>query len=450
MDLILITSCIFLLYWRCLDSYYMIDDIVRRWGFLYEVPETSPHPSFFSTKPTKWRHFFPIIVHSINVWIVYITFGWVPAILLAFSPLSVVGTAWITGSYYAVTTLFTLTTYYFLVHYPDAGGALLACLFFAASLGSTITCIGVPFIFLVFPGWGLALFFPMAMYLLGRRFTKGFQIRDMGKQDSFNIKTKIPVMTKTMAYYIHLVVFPYRLSFFRRFGEDYVKDKEIRADLESFNKWFWISLLTVFLFLFIGWQFSPVGTVWFLATMAPFSQFKVLGQFVAERYVYLPAIGWYLILGSALAPIPWLLAVVVVLYALRTHFYIPAYHNMESLYLDGIRNDSKCLANYANLGERYIHIGEMLKGYQTLQRGLAIDPDNFLCYTNTAAYWIQVKDLQRGLYYTEKAIEYGRVKSSWHITKAMEEQLAHLKDFERKYLGDMYKKEHMSHGVAVG
>jgi len=452
MEIVLIILGIFLLYWRCLNYYYLIDDIVRRWGYLYDVPEMSPPPSFYSTRPHKWRHLFLIITHSLNVWVVYLLWGWVPAALLAFSPLSVPMTAWITGGYYAVTTLLTLTSYFFLQLYPGYLGAAFGAIFYAAALGSTITCLGFPFIFLFFNPWGLTLFFPIFMYLTGRRFTKGYKIRDMGKQDALKL-SKIAVMIKVTAYYIYNVVFPYRLAFFRSFGEDYIKDDKVKKELEAFDKWFYLSLGAILLFILIGWQFSPLGTVWFLALIAPFSQFKVLGQFVAERYLYLPSIGFYLILAGALSSHPVLLFTVLFLYALRAHRYIPAYECMESLYLDGIKNQPQCLANYANLGERHIHMGRLWEGKEVLYKGLQIDSDNFLCYTNIAAYWVQVKDLQKGIYFTQKSIETGKTKSSWHIVKAMEDQMKNLLSFEKKFNWEIFggdDKKETSNAVAMG
>ena len=441
----LIVLGLFVLYWRTQKYYHLIDDIVRRWGYLYIVPEVSPPPQFYSSKPSKWRHLFLIITHALNVWLVYMLWGWVPAILFAFSPISVPATAWLTGGYYAVTALLSLTAYFFIQLYPNFVGVIIASLFFTASLGSTITCLGLPFTFLIFNPWGLFLFWPTLMYLKGRRFSRGYQIRDMGKQDKFGIH-KLPVMVKTVAYYIYKQIFPYRLAFFQHFGEDYVRDKECRDYMESLNKWFWISLASIIVFVVIGWQFSPIGVVWFLFLIGPFSQFKVLGQFVAERYMYLPSIGWYLILGNALAPYPILLWVVIGLYVLRSHFYIPAYEKIESLYEDGIRNHPECLANYANLGERYIHIGRLLDGRDVLQKGIDLDKDNFLCYTNMAAFWIQVKDIKKGLYYTDKSIDLGKTKSSWYIVNAMRNQRREVQAFEKKYnrevlFADQFKKK---------
>ena len=440
MEIFIIIIGIFILYFRTLNYHYIIDDCVRRWGYLLVVPEVSPHPLFYSSKPSKWRHLFLSITHSINVLIVYLLWGWVPAILFAFSPVSVPCTAWLTGGYYSVTALFTLMSYFFLHTYPNIIGVGLASLFFTAALGSTITCLGFPFMFLVsnvFNPLGLVLFWPTVFYLRGRRFLKGYAIRNMGKQDLFTIR-KIPVMTKTVAYYIYKTVFPYRMAFFQHFGEDYIRDEKCKKQMESLDKWFWLSLASILAFIAIGWQFSPLGVVWFLFLIGPFSQFKVLGQFVAERYMYLPSIGWYLILGSALAPHPVLLWSVVGLYIIRSHFYIPAYEKIESLYEDGIRNHPECLANYANLGERYIHVGRLLEGRNILRKGIELDKENFLCYTNMAAFCIQVKDITRGLYYTQKSIDLGLNKSSWYIVDAMRAQRREVQAFEKRYNHEVF------------
>ena len=439
MEIVLIILGIFILYWRTQEYKFLIDDVVRRWGYLYEVPEVSPPPQFYSSKPSKWRHIWLSITHAINVWIVYLLWGWKVAILFAFSPVSVPCPAWITGGYYSVTALFTLTSYFFLHNYPNFIGAGLGALFFTAALGSTITCLGFPFIFLIFNHLGLVFFWPVLLYLKGKRFSKGYAIRDMGKQDSFGLH-KIPVMVKTVAYYIYKTVFPYRMAFFQHFGEDYVRDMKCRKYMHSVNKWFWISLVSIILFIVIGWQFSPFGVIWFLFLIGPFSQFKVLGQFVAERYMYLPSIGWYLILGNALAPYPILLWLVIGLYVVRSHFYIPAYKSIESLYEDGIRNHPECLANYANLGERYIHTGRLLEGRDVLQKGIDLDANNFLCYTNMAAFWIQVRDIKKGIYYTEKSIEFGKIKSSLHIVNAMRNQRSEIMKFEKNFNRAMREK----------
>ena len=407
MELFLILAGIFVLYlrtWFGKDRhYYIIDDNVRRWGYLYDVPVSSPPPDFYAKRPHPWRHFFLVFTHCLNVWVISELFGWQVAMLFAFSPLSVNGTAWITGGYYAVTMFLTLTAYYFVVTFPGAFGLLTGSLFFTAALGSTITCIGVPFVFLLMGNiQGLILFFPLAMYLSGKRFRTGFNIRNMGKKDIITYR-KIAVMTKVMAYYIKLCLWPNKLAFFREFGYNYTKDEKRKKEMDSFNKLFWQSLGVIALFAGIGWQFSPLGVIWFLVTLAPFTQFKVLGQFVAERYLYLPQLGIYLILASALSNYPIVLAVLATLYFYRSHLYIPAFRNITNLYKNGILNEPNCISNYANLGERYLHLGQLHRALRLFQEGLKRDPMDFLCHTNLAAYWISVKNYQMAIFHTGMA-----------------------------------------------
>lgn len=408
MELALIIFGLWILYSRTWlgenRSYYIIDDIVRRWGYLYDVPAVSPPPAFYSTKPHPWRHFFLILTHCLNVWVIHELFGWQVAALFAFCPLSVNGTAWITGGYYAVTMFLSLTAYYFIVTFQNIFGMLAGSLFFTAALGSTITCIGIPFIFLVTgTPLGVILFWPLAMYLFGKRFRTGFAIRNHGKKDPITFR-KIAVCTKVMAYYIYLTLFPNKLSFFKKFGYNYTKNPKAKKEMDSFNKLFYLSLLVVSTFAYVGWQISPLGTAWFLITLAPFTQFKVLGQFVAERYLYLPQLGVHLILAKLLSPYPIAYAVLLTLYIYRSHLYIPAFRNIAALYKNGIQNEPDCISNYANLGERYLHLGQTHRALRLFQDGLKIDPMDFLCHVNLAAYWISVQSYDMALFHTKMAM----------------------------------------------
>ncbi|MFA6100398.1 MAG: hypothetical protein WC750_06055 [Patescibacteria group bacterium] len=391
-----------------MDYYYLIDDIVRRWGFLLEIPETSPNPAFFVTKPPRAKHIFLTLTHAVNVSIIYFLWGWKAALFFAVYPMCVSCTAWITGGYYQITTFFTLTSIFFLVKFPGIVGALLGATFFTAALGSTINCIAIPFIFLVMPPMtGLALFWPLTFYLFGRRFRIGFKKRNLGKGDPITIRKAI-LVPKVLAYYIKNVVWPDKLAFFREYGFEYGKDPQVKIKLETVNQEFYESLALIFFFCFFGLLTSPLGLCIFLAGLLPFTQWKVLGQFVAERYLYLPSVGWCLMLAGALSNI-WLLPVVFAIagaYAWRSHKYIPAFKNIETLYENGIQQFPQCVSNYVNLAERKLHIGKSYDAYKLLVKGLEIHPQSFLCHANMAAYWLSINQPERGRYHTQMAIQY--------------------------------------------
>lgn len=408
----LIVLAIFILYIRTLNYYFLIDDNVRRWEYLYVVPEQSPHPSFYSTKPSKWRHLFLIITHVMNVLVINQLWGWKVAALFAFHPMCVTCAAWITGGYYSVTTFLTLTAFYFIHTYQDLIGTLIGNLFFTAALGSTITCLGFPFIFFfVSKKIGLTLFWPMLFYLFGKRFRTGFGIRNSGKRDPVTYR-KIAVMTKVTAYYIDLAFLPVRTAFFREFGFDYHRLKEVRARMESFNKDFWIALgKVVCVFGLMVW-INPLGAFWFFCTIFVFTQFKILGQFIAERYLYLPLVGVCLVLGTAMEAYPWAIAIIVALWAYRSHKYIPAFEKIETLYQNGINNYPECMTNYNNLAERLLHVGEMYKAFELLKKGILLYGDNFLCNCNMAAYYISLGHWEVGMLFNDKALNVSRLKDN--------------------------------------
>lgn len=403
MEIFWIILGIFVLYIRTLDYHFMIDDVVRRWGYLYCVPETSPPSSFFDSKPSKWRHLFLIITHALNVFVINLLWGWKVALIFAVHPLSVPCTAWITGGYYSVTAFLTLTAYYFIHTYNLLGG-LIGSVFFTAALGSTITCLGFPFLFLFGEHQGLMCLWPLVMYLFGKRFITGFGIRNSGQKDVISWR-KLAVMPKVVAYYLLIALVPNQLCFFRQFGFEYTRNSKMEKNVNSFNFEFYLSSAFLVLFAYVGWHISPFATLWFFCMIGPFCQFKMLGQFIAERYSYLPNIGIAILLGTALNNYSYLFTILVVLYTYRSHVYIPAYRHMKDLYLDGMRNYPECVTNYANLAEYYIQAGDSLRCYQTLEQGFRVDPDCFLLHCNMAAYWIRVNNLERGLAHSKRAIE---------------------------------------------
>jgi len=135
MELLLIIIIVIALYWRTMDYYYLIDDVVRRWGYLLDIPEVSPSPNFFAIKPPRARHLFLTLTHAVIVSIIYFLWGWKAALLFAVNPICVACTAWVTGGYYQVTTLFTLISYFFILNFPGFVGLILGSLFFKAGLG---------------------------------------------------------------------------------------------------------------------------------------------------------------------------------------------------------------------------------------------------------------------------------------------------------------------------
>jgi hypothetical protein len=215
-------------------------------------------------------------------------------------------------------------------------------------------------------------------------------------------------MPKVVAHYIKLALWPNKLSFFKQYGWTYTNHKWTQPIYLSFNQEFYESVMIVGLFSYIGWQFSPIGTSLFLVGIWPFSQYKLLGQFVAERYMYFPIVGFSIIMGAVLQHHPIVFLAVIALYIAKAHKYIPAFSQIDELYKYGIKDNPDCFANYCNLAERYLHLGELRKGRALLDHIVTkMDSESFLAHTNLAAYWVSVKNFNQALMHTELGLAAG-------------------------------------------
>jgi hypothetical protein len=362
MALFLIIALVFALYLRTLKYNYVIDDNVRREGYMYDVPLISPPHDFFYTSPSPWYRLFMIGMHCVNVSIIYLLWGWAPALLFAVHPMSVWVTAWVTGNYYATATYFTLIAYYILHTFPNALGALVALPIFAAALNSTVCPINFPFLFLfVGPIWGLAMFFPLATYLTGKKFKTGIKIRFNINNDLVlregkvkkNLLRRPAVMTKVMARYIFDILYPAKLGFFSMYGDRMNEDPKIWNSFHSYNKSFWCAFAVCVTTFTVGYLIHPVGIFWFFVLGSIHSQFNLTGQFYAQRYAYLMMVGLCVVVGTLLAPYPVVMGVVTTILVFRTFLYIPTWSNMEHVW----RNDLETYPNanaYNNMAQFYL------------------------------------------------------------------------------------------------
>lgn len=420
MALLAIVALVFLLYWRTLNYNYVIDDNVKRNGYMYEVPLAGPPPDFWATKPSKWYRLFVIGMHCVNVSVVYLLWGWAPALLFAIHPVSVWGTAWITGNYYATTAYFVLIAYYILHVFPNVWGALAACALYTAALNSTICALTVPFLYL-FPffgtPWGLMLFWPLGMYLRGKRFRTGIKTRlDFNKDkpvDASFTWRRLILMTKVIARYVYITFCPEKQGFFRAFGRRLHEKQSLYDRIHAANEEFWWSLAVVAVTATVGFIIHPVGTLWFFGIIALHSQWNMTGQFFAERYLYLPIVGMCVVVGTALQPYPILMTIVATYLTYRTHKFIPVWQNQQEIWKNDVEKFPENAQVYNNLAQWYMNFrtGKPMPVFRVneiamlLQKGLAIEPDSWEIHMNFACFAVQTNDLRNGLACTKRAIE---------------------------------------------
>ena len=345
MSLLWIWLIVFVLYARTLKYNYVIDDCVKREGYMYDVPLTAPPNDFFNKRPSKAYRLFMITMHCVNVSIVYMLWGWAPALLFAVHPLCVWGVAWVTGNYYATAAYFTLISYYIIHTFPNIWGTLVSMTIFSAALNSTVCPMTFPFLFLfIGQPWGLSLLFPLYTFLVGKKFTTGLKIRFGINNDrvirekmvTVNLWRRPAVMTKVIARYISPCLFPDRLGFFDGYGRKLKEQPEVWNSYHSYNKEFWACFAVVLSVLGAGLIVNPFGIMWFFVVIMIHSQFNLTGQFYAQRYLYLSLVGLCIVVGSAIQAYPVLVAIVTTFLVIRTHLYIPAWANQECVWANDL------------------------------------------------------------------------------------------------------------------
>jgi hypothetical protein len=416
--LAILLLAIVVLYWRTLKYNYLIDDAVKRNGYLYEAPVTAPPADIYKQRPSAWYRLFMIGMHCVNTSIIFLLWGWGPALLFAVHPVGVWGTVWVTGNYYATTLYFMLISYYILHVFPNVIGFSVAASIYVAALNSTICALPFP-VFLIATGnwWGIPMFFPVWKFMSGRRFQTGYKKRsDFVKEH--RVKTpfrsrRLILMTKVMAYYTYTVLFPDRLFMFTPFGEN-VHDDQKCYDLMHKADWrFWSSFILCLTVLGAGMVIHPVGTLWYFLFMGLHSQFKIMGQFIALRYVYVSMVGMCVVFGTVLQSHPILMTIAVTYLVIRTHYFIPAFSNMENLWKNDLGAFPHSAMAWNNVAAYYMNLGTegnnaswkinrlafyIIKAYE-------MNPNKWEITMNMACFYAIMGQWPMCLKYTDKAIE---------------------------------------------
>jgi len=404
MILLGIIALVLLLYARTIiEAYlYVIDDAVKRDGYLYDVPESPPAADFFKTRPSRMYRVFMIGMHCVNVSIIYMLWGWGPALIFAVHPQCVWGVAWVTGNYYATAAYFTLIAYFILHTFPNIAGAIVAMPIFAAALNSTVCPITFPFLasFVLWP-WGLSMFWPLAAFLTGKRFKTGIKIRH-----SFNENKKLVdcrptprrlfLMVKTVARYTYDSIVPEKIGFFSGVGKNLRDRPEVYKKYHSADKDFWASLALVSSVFALCYIVNPVGALWFFVIIALHSQWNMTGQFYAQRYLYLPIVGLCIVAGQLLQPYPILITIVATYLAIRAHRFIPAWKTIGDLYVNDLRNYPENAQVYNNYAQYVLATGGTLSNVAVNEiatnvfRSESMDDKDWACQMNIAAFFATI------------------------------------------------------------
>jgi len=402
-------------------------------------------------------------MHCVNVTIIYLLWGFAPALLFAVHPLSVWGVAWVTGNYYATAAYFTLIAYFIIHTFPNIWGALVAMPIYAAALNSTVCPINFPFLFLfIGQPWGLTMFYPLITFLFGKKFKTGLGIRfkinndkvirdGLAKQLDLG---RLAVMTKVVARYLYPCLYPNKLGFFDAYGSRMKERIEVWKEYHSYNKEFWAAFALCLVVFIAGLMISPIGILWFFVFISIHSQFNLTGQFYAQRYLYLANVGICIVLGTLLSPYPILLTILTTFFVIRTHLYIPVWKTMEHVWLNDLETYPENPNSWNNAAQWYLQSDKPIPGYvfnkvgYYLLKAESLDPNLWEVQMNLACFFSKMNQYGMCLEKTNRSIELleklGGIPDPLIRMKQQREDLINFMNQQTGVLGDQQGQSALS------
>jgi tetratricopeptide (TPR) repeat protein len=168
----------------------------------------------------------------------------------------------------------------------------------------------------------------------------------------------------------------------------------------------------------VAWRRAPVaslGILWFAAAVAPVSNIAVpIAQWVAERFLYLPSVGFVMVLASAATRWPRLdirarravgTAAVLALLALswRTWTRNATWETSDTVANTLIDEHPEAFRAQWLLGRALLAAGRTDPGFQALDNAIALNPNSMEPYTEKASWLLRLdrpgdaEALMRGL-----------------------------------------------------
>jgi hypothetical protein len=213
-------------------------------------------------------------------------------------------------------------------------------------------------------------------------------------------------------FYIRMTVFPYPLSAWQMFPA--------YGEFNAIVLLGWFGFFGILLLLFRASRTTQFWALWFLVFLAPVLQIVPFPIWVADRYLYIPAIGvfvlasrgWFTLYDRMVArwrKRVWEFAAVAVVVALgwQTWRYLPVWHDDLTLWS---ATTPKCNTSpycHANLGLSLLQRGQVEPGVRELIRAVELRSlPRYLTYL-ADAYTLSLGDYRQALIAYQMAEEQG-------------------------------------------
>ena len=234
---------------------------------------------------------------------------------------------------------------------------------------------------------------------------------------NFNFYIRMLTTCKVICVYLFLLVMPFGLHMERR----------IKVAASFFTPEVFIAVVVILVIAVMIYLFRKnsrklfFACLWFFIGLLPVSNIVPINSFIAEHWLYLPAIGAYMIIGLAIAsffykPLPNLASniikapIVFLLISLVLFFGILTFERNKD-WKDGItffKNTLKYLPNssklHLNFGNVYINKGQDEDAMREYKKALDLQPSYAEAYSNIASIYLSQENYKMASEYLEKAL----------------------------------------------
>jgi tetratricopeptide (TPR) repeat protein len=379
----------------------------------------------FQANPAGW-HFMNVLLHILAVYFVFLIVeriskdlkvSAIASLLFAIHPLRAESVAWICGVSDPFLAVFLLPSFYLYVRFRDEGRlaflftALVLFLFAAFTKEPAIALplfIGAYELFIlnrekpirerIKPAikYSACFLFVSSLYFLARYYALGFAVNNTNFKNYpvGGILLTIPIV---IWKYLLLLIWPVDLSLFH--ATPIIKN--------PLNVEFIVPFLALIALVLALWRLrnstvARFGILWFGINLLPVLNLSAFAEdfLVQERYVYIPSIGFSLLIAIAVARAPiekWLplgsravaqtalVGLLVLLLAAKSFAQNTTWRDDMTLWSHGVEAAAEQPMSHYILGHKLINLGDFEKAAGQLEEFLKLNPGNLIVMSNLAS-----------------------------------------------------------------
>jgi Tfp pilus assembly protein PilF len=176
----------------------------------------------------------------------------------------------------------------------------------------------------------------------------------------------------------------------------------------------------VFILIFLGFLFIlflnfrtnkyiSFGIIWFLITLLPTSNIIPIGTLVADRYMYLPSIGFFLLISVTLVKYKktflYSLFFLIIFLSLLTIKQNKVWENNFTFWTHNLKHEPRDAIAHNNLGNYYFQKKEFEKALNQYNLALKYNPDFSKAYLNLGLIALEDGESQKAIGYFHEAIK---------------------------------------------